>query len=450
MLEFYVNNQTLRLYTPVIAADTYHYLTGVVHHTDHEWDGYIQWIHFAQGEGPGRTEYAIALNGEGAFDENAALTLTVGEWEVFLIGADGDARLTTAPVGLTVKPSGLIDAPLGPMPLSVAEQIDAKAGSALDMAAYVKELADSGAFDGEDGKSFVIKGFYDTYDDLVEAVPDPEVGVAYGVGTSAPYDIYIWDDANQQWRNNGPIQGSQGPTGADGTTFTPNVDASGNISWSNNGGKENPTTRNIKGPKGDTGASGADGKSPYEAAVEGGYEGNERTFYAALATMPFHNARHLPTGADPIVVQNGNLANSAVSTGNIANGAVTRAKLKADDGILYSPHKSPTMTNNGFSISADDIGKTYVFSSTGITATLTSAVLTALPTGAEFAFICTATSNSANFKLTVPSSYGRAVVDGTLETVTTVKTDLGYTPVTIKKISDTKVMICGAALEVVS
>ena len=39
-----------------------------------------------------------------------------------------------------------------------------------------------------------------------------------------------------------------------GTTFTPSVDENGNISWSNDGGKENPQTRNIKGDKGDTGA----------------------------------------------------------------------------------------------------------------------------------------------------------------------------------------------------
>lgn len=43
--------------------------------------------------------------------------------------------------------------------------------------------------------------------------------------------------------------------GANGTIFTPSVDANGNISWTNDGGKTNPTTRNIKGDKGDTGNS---------------------------------------------------------------------------------------------------------------------------------------------------------------------------------------------------
>ena len=40
-----------------------------------------------------------------------------------------------------------------------------------------------------------------------------------------------------------------------GTTFTPSVDDNGNISWSNDGGKANPVTKNIKGAQGQTGAT---------------------------------------------------------------------------------------------------------------------------------------------------------------------------------------------------
>lgn len=49
-------------------------------------------------------------------------------------------------------------------------------------------------------------------------------------------------------------KGEQGDTGARGITFTPVVDSEGNISWSNDGGLENPQTVNIKGPKGDKGS----------------------------------------------------------------------------------------------------------------------------------------------------------------------------------------------------
>lgn len=57
--------------------------------------------------------------------------------------------------------------------------------------------------------------------------------------------------------------GAQGPAGADGATFTPSVDSSGNLSWTNDGGLENPQTVNIRGPqgaKGDTGAQGPQGE----------------------------------------------------------------------------------------------------------------------------------------------------------------------------------------------
>ena len=61
------------------------------------------------------------------------------------------------------------------------------------------------------------------------------------------------------------IQGIQGPKGADGLKgdtgpyFTPTVSAEGIISWSNNGGLDNPASVSIKGPQGDTGAKGDPG-----------------------------------------------------------------------------------------------------------------------------------------------------------------------------------------------
>ena len=47
--------------------------------------------------------------------------------------------------------------------------------------------------------------------------------------------------------------------GRDGATFTPNVDSDGNLSWTNDGGLQNPTTVNIKGAKGDKGEKGDTG-----------------------------------------------------------------------------------------------------------------------------------------------------------------------------------------------
>lgn len=50
--------------------------------------------------------------------------------------------------------------------------------------------------------------------------------------------------------------GAQGPQGPQGPYFTPAVDASGNLSWTNNGSLANPATVNIKGPQGDKGDTG--------------------------------------------------------------------------------------------------------------------------------------------------------------------------------------------------
>ena len=154
-------------------------------------------------------------------------------------------------------------------------------------------------------------------------VTEPEPGAAYGVGTEAPYDVCIWDAVHSAWVNNGPLQGAKGNTGDTGTTFTPSVDAGGNISWTNDGDRANPATRNIKGPAGATGAAGRDGKSPYEVAVENGYTGTEATFNLALTTAASHHERHLPDGADPITVKEGNLDADAVTSGKIKCGAVS-------------------------------------------------------------------------------------------------------------------------------
>lgn len=60
------------------------------------------------------------------------------------------------------------------------------------------------------GKDFQILGYYDSLEQLKQAVPSPERGDAYGLGTSYPYDIYVYDGISKTWKNNGAIQGPQG------------------------------------------------------------------------------------------------------------------------------------------------------------------------------------------------------------------------------------------------
>lgn len=497
MLEFYITGQSLKMYSPVIAADSLNYLTAQFHFTGTEWDGYTRWAHFRKDS----TVYDIALDENDTISEDKALNLTIGEWEIYVTGTKDTSRLTTVVVIVTVKASGLIDAPLHVIPMSVAEQVDSKASQALLLAKAVKDAADAGKFDGaagaqgpagpagpagpqgiqgpagiqgpqgergergiqgpqgdkgdtgatgakgdkgdpgakgekgdtgatgargpqgekgDTGAGFKVLGYYGSLSALEAAVTDPEAGDAYGVGAAQPYDIYIRDGTTGAWVNNGPLQGAkgdkgdkgdaftyedfteaqltaltgprgpqgekgdtgaagvqgekgdkgekgdtgaqgpqgekgatgaQGPTGEqgaqgpagpqgdkgetgatgsagkDGTTFTPSVDANGNISWTNDGGKENPETRNIRGEKGNTGATGPAGKSAYAAAVEAGYTGTEATFYAALTAMPFHNARHLPDGADPITCKTGNYEDKSVTGAKVANKTLTADKV---------------------------------------------------------------------------------------------------------------------------
>lgn len=80
----------------------------------------------------------------------------------------------------------------------------------------------------------------------------------------------------------GPVgpKGEQGDAGVRGITFTPVVDSRGNISWSNDGGLENPQTVNITGPQGDTGAKGDTGpRGEKGEAGDAGPKGDKGTTF---------------------------------------------------------------------------------------------------------------------------------------------------------------------------
>ena len=169
------------------------------------------------------------------------------------------------------------------------------------------------------GKGFTVLGQFMTLEALQSAVTTPKGGDAYGVGSTAPYDIYIWDKVENKWKNHGKLQGPQGNSGAAagfgtpaasasklaagaqatvavtasgpdtakvftfefgipqgergerglqglqgekgdaGAYFTPAVSAEGLLTWTNNGGLTNPASANIKGPKGDKGEQGEQG-----------------------------------------------------------------------------------------------------------------------------------------------------------------------------------------------
>ena len=150
----------------------------------------------------------------------------------------------------------------------VYSQILANSNEALETARALKEDADAGRFDGvtpvigENGNWFID-----------------------GVDTGMP--------------SKGKDGFGAGDVGESGATFTPNVDADGNLSWSNDKGLSNPATVNIKGPRGEQGIQG-----------EPGMQG-----------IPGEKGEPGADGDTPVIGENGNWYIGGVDTGKPSQGA---------------------------------------------------------------------------------------------------------------------------------
>jgi len=220
MIEFYVSAQSLKFYTPVIAADSLNYLTARVNFSDEDWEGYSKWLHFRRGEGLDAIVFDMQLDDNNEISEAQKLNLTVGQWEIYLTGTKEESRLTTVPVILTVQESGLVDAPLHELPMSVAEQVDFNAKQAMLLAQSVKDMADRGEFNGVDGTSLSPLGHFSAVEELAAIITQPKPGDVYSVGVEPPYDLYVWDGINLEWRNHGQLQGAPGEKGEKGVKYT--------------------------------------------------------------------------------------------------------------------------------------------------------------------------------------------------------------------------------------
>ena len=89
---------------------------------------------------------------------------------------------------------------------------------------------------------------------LQEKLDNGELGGGSGTAGKSAYEIAVdngFVGTEAEW-----LESLKGVDGTDGTTFIPSVSATGDLSWSNDDGKENPATVNIKGAKGDRGDSG--------------------------------------------------------------------------------------------------------------------------------------------------------------------------------------------------
>lgn len=75
----------------------------------------------------------------------------------------------------------------------------------------------------------------------------------YNGSNGATFIPSMSQDGTLSWTNNGGLQNPapMNLRGPSGVTFTPHIDSNYNLSWSNNGGLQNPETVNIKGPSGE-------------------------------------------------------------------------------------------------------------------------------------------------------------------------------------------------------
>lgn len=119
---------------------------------------------------------------------------------------------------------------------------------------WLKSLKGEQGADGVAGKPFEILGTFETLEDLRKSITSPEQGDMYNVGASEPYTIYMWDNA-LGWVSQGKIQGDAG------AVFTPHLSDDGTLSWTNDRNLGNPEPKNIRGPRGETGATGERGEA---------------------------------------------------------------------------------------------------------------------------------------------------------------------------------------------
>lgn len=143
---------------------------------------------------------------------------------------------------------------------------------------------------------------------------------------------FKYNAASGQWVEqpaSGGGGGTPGPAGQNGATFTPSVSADGVLSWTNNGGLDNPDPVNIMGPQGPQGAQGSPGAQGAPGAAgangqDGGYyqpsvaTDGTLTWTASVSSMPSVASVNIrgpqgPAGADGAITADGGTFNAGAT-----------------------------------------------------------------------------------------------------------------------------------------
>lgn len=249
------------------------------------------------------------------------------------------------------------------------------------------------------GSNLKILGHFDTVAELESSAPR-NVGDAYSVGATTPYNLYIYDGLSEEWKDYGQIRATDISTRyienqsvavagwtADTTVF---ADYTYKAQITMNAATADDFPIISFEPK--DAASG--NFCPVAFAFDGYLEIWAKEIPAAAINIPVAtiivnggNGRGI-TNATPGItagsIDADDIANGAIITAKVASAAITRAKLAQD--ALYSPIR---MVQSDSNVVSSDVGATIRTggSASVITVTLTQAVSHAMPTSAEIAFL---------------------------------------------------------------
>ena len=129
------------------------------------------------------------------------------------------------------------------------------------------------------GDGLAIKKWYVSTEEMSADFNNPELSIGDIVGIDSTLAIYMKGET--EFIPKGTIKGAPGipgtpgENGTDGTTFIPAVSPEGVLSWTNDDGKENPPSQNIKG---------ADGISPRIGSNGNWFIGDDDTNVLARGT----------------------------------------------------------------------------------------------------------------------------------------------------------------------
>ena len=153
LLEFKIFNQTLGINRKALVSDSIDYIDANFDFRTEDWNGLSKWAHFINGE----NVYDVNLVDD-RISRDMHLNLSAGIWKVKLHGTDSDGtlRITTNTAAIVVECYGpmIEGAPLPEIPLSAAEQIDAKSQLSLDTANRVMKMAEDGEFNPVRGEDY--------------------------------------------------------------------------------------------------------------------------------------------------------------------------------------------------------------------------------------------------------------------------------------------------------